>query len=69
MAHGVELLFPYLDTEVANVAMSAASELKVMCEPFFPVEGQVHGIALFFQAFLYEPGYLFFILDDQDSHG
>jgi asparagine synthase (glutamine-hydrolysing) len=32
MAHGVELLFPYLDTEVANVAMSAASELKVMCE-------------------------------------
>jgi asparagine synthase (glutamine-hydrolysing) len=29
MAHGVELLFPYLDTEVANVAMSVASELKV----------------------------------------
>jgi len=29
VAHGVELLFPYLDTEVANVAMSVASELKV----------------------------------------
>lgn len=29
MAHGVELFFPYLDTEVVNVAMSVASELKV----------------------------------------
>jgi asparagine synthase (glutamine-hydrolysing) len=32
MAHGVELFFPYLDTEVANVAMSVASELKVTSE-------------------------------------
>jgi asparagine synthase (glutamine-hydrolysing) len=29
MAHGVELLFPYLDIEVVNVAMSVAPELKV----------------------------------------
>ena len=29
MAHGVELFFPYLDSEVVNVAMSVASELKV----------------------------------------
>jgi asparagine synthase (glutamine-hydrolysing) len=29
MAHGVESLFPYLDLEVANVAMSVASQLKV----------------------------------------
>jgi asparagine synthase (glutamine-hydrolysing) len=32
MAYGVELLFPYLDTEVVNVAMSVASELKVTSE-------------------------------------
>jgi asparagine synthase (glutamine-hydrolysing) len=32
MAHGVELLFPYLDTKVVNVAMSVASELKVTSE-------------------------------------
>jgi asparagine synthase (glutamine-hydrolysing) len=32
MAHGVELLFPYLDTEVVNIAMSAASELKITSE-------------------------------------
>jgi len=32
MAHGVELLFPYLDNEVVNVAMSVASELKVTSE-------------------------------------
>jgi len=32
MAHGVELLFPYLDTEVVNVAMRVASELKVTSE-------------------------------------
>jgi asparagine synthase (glutamine-hydrolysing) len=32
MAHGVELLFPYLDTDVVNVAMSVASELKVTSE-------------------------------------
>lgn len=32
MAHGVELLFPYLDTGVVNVAMSVASELKVTSE-------------------------------------
>jgi asparagine synthase (glutamine-hydrolysing) len=32
ITHGVELLFPYLDTEVANVAMSVASELKVTSE-------------------------------------
>jgi asparagine synthase (glutamine-hydrolysing) len=32
MAHGVELLFPYLDIEVVNVAMSVASELKVTSE-------------------------------------
>jgi asparagine synthase (glutamine-hydrolysing) len=32
MAHGVEMLFPYLDTEVVNVAMSVASELKVTSE-------------------------------------
>jgi asparagine synthase (glutamine-hydrolysing) len=29
MAHGVELLFPYLDIEVVNVAMNVASGLKV----------------------------------------
>jgi asparagine synthase (glutamine-hydrolysing) len=29
LAHDIELLFPYLDTEVADVAMSVASELKV----------------------------------------
>lgn len=32
MAHGVELFSPYLDTEVVNVAMSVASELKVTSE-------------------------------------
>lgn len=32
MAYGVEMLFPYLDTEVVNVAMSVASELKVVSE-------------------------------------
>jgi asparagine synthase (glutamine-hydrolysing) len=32
MAHSVELFFPCLDTEVANVAMSVASELKVTSE-------------------------------------
>ncbi|UCH51257.1 MAG: hypothetical protein JSV54_00355, partial [Chloroflexota bacterium] len=32
MAHNVELLFPYLDTEVVNVAMSVSSELKVISE-------------------------------------
>ncbi len=32
MVHGVELLFPYLDTEVVNVAMSVAPELKVTSE-------------------------------------
>lgn len=32
MAHGVELFFPYLDTEVVNVAVSVASELKVTSE-------------------------------------
>jgi asparagine synthase (glutamine-hydrolysing) len=32
MANGVELLFPYLDTKVVNVAMSVASELKVTSE-------------------------------------
>jgi asparagine synthase (glutamine-hydrolysing) len=32
MAHGVDLLFPYLDTEVVNIAMSVASELKVTSE-------------------------------------
>jgi len=32
MAHGIELFFPYLDTEVVNVAMSVASELKVTSE-------------------------------------
>jgi len=32
MAHGVEMLFPYLDTEVVNVAMSVAPELKVTSE-------------------------------------
>jgi len=32
MAHGVELFFPYLDTEVVNVAMSVAPELKVASE-------------------------------------
>ena len=31
MGHGVELLFPYLDTEVVNIAMSVPSELKVIC--------------------------------------
>lgn len=29
MAHGVDMLFPYLDTGVVNVAMSVAPELKV----------------------------------------
>jgi len=29
MANGVELLFPYLDIKIVNVAMSVASELKV----------------------------------------
>jgi asparagine synthase (glutamine-hydrolysing) len=29
MSHGVELLFPYLDTGVVDVAMTTASELKV----------------------------------------
>lgn len=29
MAHGAEMVFPYLDTEVVNLAMSVASELKV----------------------------------------
>jgi asparagine synthase (glutamine-hydrolysing) len=32
MMHGVELFFPYLDTEVVNVAISVASELKVASE-------------------------------------
>jgi len=32
MAHGVEMFFPYLDTEVVNVAMTVASELKVTSE-------------------------------------
>jgi len=32
MAHGVELLFPYLDADVVNVAMTTASELKVTSE-------------------------------------
>jgi len=32
LAHGIDLLFPYLDTEVADVAMSVASELKVTSE-------------------------------------
>ncbi len=32
LAHDIELLFPYMDTEVANVAMSVASELKVICD-------------------------------------
>jgi len=32
MVHGVEMFFPYLDTEVVNVAMSVASELKVTSE-------------------------------------
>jgi asparagine synthase (glutamine-hydrolysing) len=32
LAHDVELLFPYLDTEVADVAISVASELKVNSE-------------------------------------
>jgi len=32
LANDVELLFPYLDTEVVNVAMSMASELKVTSE-------------------------------------
>jgi asparagine synthase (glutamine-hydrolysing) len=29
LAHDVELLFPYLDSEVVNIAMSVTSELKV----------------------------------------
>ncbi len=29
LAHDIDLLFPYVDTEVADVAMSVASELKV----------------------------------------
>jgi asparagine synthase (glutamine-hydrolysing) len=32
MTYGVELLFPYLDIKVVNVAMSVASELKVISE-------------------------------------
>ena len=32
MAHGAEMFFPYLDTEVVNVAMSVTSELKVTSE-------------------------------------
>ncbi len=32
MAHDIELLFPYLDTGVVNVAMGVASELKVTSE-------------------------------------
>jgi asparagine synthase (glutamine-hydrolysing) len=32
LAHDVDLFFPYLDTEVVNVAMSVASELKVPSE-------------------------------------
>jgi asparagine synthase (glutamine-hydrolysing) len=32
LAHDIELLFPYLDTEVVNVAMSVTSELKVTSE-------------------------------------
>ncbi len=32
MAHGIELFFPYLDSEVVDVAMSVASELKVTSE-------------------------------------
>jgi len=32
LAHGIDLLFPYLDTEVADAAMSVASELKVTSE-------------------------------------
>lgn len=32
MAHGAEMVFPYLDTEVVNLAMSVASELKVSSE-------------------------------------
>ncbi len=31
-AYGVELFYPYLDTKVVNVAMSVASELKVISE-------------------------------------
>lgn len=32
MAHGIDILFPYLDTQVANLAISVASELKVTSE-------------------------------------
>ncbi len=32
LMHGVELFFPYLDTEVVNIAMSVVSELKVTSE-------------------------------------
>lgn len=32
LAHNIDLSFPYLDTEVADVAMSVASELKVTSE-------------------------------------
>ena len=32
MTHGIEMLLPFLDTEVVNVAMSVASELKVTSE-------------------------------------
>jgi asparagine synthase (glutamine-hydrolysing) len=32
MAHGIELFFPYLDSEVVNVATSVTSELKVTSE-------------------------------------
>ncbi len=32
LAHGAELFFPYLDTEVVNVAMSVVSQLKVTSE-------------------------------------
>ena len=32
MAHGAEMIFPYLDTEVVNLATSVTSELKVTSE-------------------------------------
>jgi len=32
MAYGAEMMFPYLDTEVVNLAMSVTSELKVTSE-------------------------------------
>ena len=31
-AHGIEMLFPHVDTEVVKVPMSVASELKVISE-------------------------------------